>query len=651
MKIILKSMSLRNFKGIKELDISLNHITNIYGENAAGKTTIFDCFTWVMFDKDSSYRTDFEVKTLDKNNKTNPKVEVEVTLTFLIDDQEVVLKKVLKEKWVKTRGSQTSTYEGNEKVFYWNEVPLRLKDFQEKVNGLLNEGIFKLITNPLYFNSLKWQDRRSTLITLAGTISDSEVAGNNSGFKELIQKLSNKSLIDYKKEIASKKTKIKDDLATIPARIDEVKRQMPEPIDTAVLDAKIEALAGEIYQVDLSIQDANEAYNSKANSLNELRLEINRLRSENQNTEFGIKTQINIDRNKRQNEISNQENLLQMLQTKEREHSNTISRLNNRLEQLNQQRNELREQWSKINEEQFSFDAAAFVCPTCKRELDPMEVDNQRSKLEENFNNEKQRRLTDVINKGSGYATEIDQITSDLNRPNQDFSGDMSSAQMVLDELKFNHSELNRTEDQQIKTLVSSNASIFTNNAQIKALEEQIESSSLKPADNSELKAKKSALQKDIDELNKQYMVGENIERGNARVKELEQQESNLSQQLADLEGTEFTIAAFTKAKIDMVEARINGKFKHVKFKMYDTQINGGEIECCDTLVNGVPFSDANNAAKINAGLDIINALCQHFNAYAPIFIDNRESVNTLIDCESQIVNLIVSFDKKLKIA
>ena len=89
---------------------------------------------------------------------------------------------------------------------------------------------------------------------------------------------------------------------------------------------------------------------------------------------------------------------------------------------------------------------------------------------------------------------------------------------------------------------------------------------------------------------------------------------------------------------------------------MFEQQVNGGETETCQTLVNSngafVPFADANNAARINAGIDIINTLCRHYDVHAPVFIDNRESVTRLADSDSQIVNLIVSAqDKILRVA
>ena len=60
----LKQMKLRNFKGIKELDIDFNLLdTNVYGKNATGKTTLVDAFSWLFFNKDSSGASDFDVKT------------------------------------------------------------------------------------------------------------------------------------------------------------------------------------------------------------------------------------------------------------------------------------------------------------------------------------------------------------------------------------------------------------------------------------------------------------------------------------------------------------------------------------------------------------------------------------------------------------
>jgi exonuclease SbcC len=160
--------------------------------------------------------------------------------------------------------------------------------------------------------------------------------------------------------------------------------------------------------------------------------------------------------------------------------------------------------------------------------------------------------------------------------------------------------------------------------------------------------SKKKDLNVNLDTLKKKLATKDQIDRAHARIQELEEQQRTFSQQLADLEKSEFLLAEFGKAKMEMVEERINGKFKYVSFKMYNTLINGGEEDACESMVDGVPFSNLNTAGKINAGIDIINALCDHYQVYAPIFIDNRESINKLLDSKSQLVNLVVTKDKKL---
>jgi hypothetical protein len=169
--------------------------------------------------------------------------------------------------------------------------------------------------------------------------------------------------------------------------------------------------------------------------------------------------------------------------------------------------------------------------------------------------------------------------------------------------------------------------------------------------DKSELLTQKQELNIAIKDLEAKINTKSQKERTEARITELLKQEAQMAQELASLEGVEYSIEQFTKAKMDMLEQRVNGLFKSVRFKMFEEQINGGQAETCVALINGVPFSDANTASKINAGIDIINVLAGHFDVYAPIFIDNRESVVNVIDSPCQIINLIVSpNDKKLRV-
>ena len=137
-------------------------------------------------------------------------------------------------------------------------------------------------------------------------------------------------------------------------------------------------------------------------------------------------------------------------------------------------------------------------------------------------------------------------------------------------------------------------------------------------------------------------MKREQIEKNNQRIAELEKSLRMQSEELAQLEGIEFTMAAFSKARTEAIESKINGLFDFVKFRLFETQINGGEVETCEAMVNGVPFSDANTAGQFNAGIDIINAICRFEGISAPIFADGST--------QSQVIRLFVSLDDKLVI-
>ena len=107
----------------------------------------------------------------------------------------------------------------------------------------------------------------------------------------------------------------------------------------------------------------------------------------------------------------------------------------------------------------------------------------------------------------------------------------------------------------------------------------------------------------------------------------------------------------FIRTKVRLLEEKINSKFKLARFKLFEVQVNGALAETAETMYNGVPYSNLNNGARLNIGLDIINTLAEHYGFEAPIFVDNAEAVTQLIPTTGQQIRLIVSAqDKKLRI-
>jgi len=646
--IRIKKLELRNFKGTRNLTIDFNQITNIYGDNATGKTTVFDAFTWLLFGKDSTDRKQFNVKTLDKNNIVIPKLEHEVTAILEVDSQEVEVKRILKEKWVKKRGSLESEFSGNETLYYWNNVPLQAKEFLVKINGLIDEGIFKLITNPQYFNALKWQDRREVLIRITGNITDNKIAQGNDEFIKLITGLKDKTIEEYKREISARKKKLNTDLKAVPIRIDEANRSLPQIIDFTKIKADITQLESELESVENSILDKSKALTDVQTKRTELQNEIFGYKSKVQNIEFEETQKLNNIGNETKSELVGLKLKKGSKQNQLDTTKNEAAIITHKRDVLKEKTDNLRNDWEVLNAKEIQFNENDLSCPTCKLELE--DTESKKTLLVENFKRDKTERLTVIQNDGKQLAQEIETL-------NNTITSNKSAIAILETELtelasKITALELPKSSEKHTPTLEDVLKTHEEYN-QLKAKITELESKTIETpkVDTSELQQKKSDLKVKIKE-NKTLLNDEVvIERTNKRITELEEEERNLAQQISDLELSEFTIDAFIKSKIETLENRINSKFKLVKFRLFETQINGGEIECCDTLIDGVPYSDLNNASRINAGLDIINTLCDFYKVNAPVFIDNAESVNELVTTQSQLIRLVVTRDKQLKIA
>ena len=661
--IKIKSLKLTNFKGIRKLHLKeLALETFIYGDNGTGKTTVFDAFTWLLFGKDSTDRKDFEIKTLDNKNNVIPKIDHEVEAVIEVDGENIEIRRIFREKWVKKRGSIESEFSGNETIYEWNGVPMNAGDFSTKIGQIVDEKVFKMITNPAAFNSLKWQDQRDVLIDMTGSISDQDIAKGNYDFENLLTKLVGKNLEEYKKQIKASISKSKKELQAIPTRIDEVERSKPEALDFEHVKLQLDKKNAEIEGVNAQISDKLKAQESEIekqkahqkeihdietevnNKKHELQQEASKQFSENSNTPKELDRQINsIDR-----EILENENTIKVRGVRIKSANHQVSVLDTKIKTL-------RENWEKENAKVFVMDESECACPTCKRAFDASDINEKKSDLEQYFISNKKANLNEINKKGQDFTaektalqvqiSELETLNKDVEAKNKTLweqRADLSEQLKALGELK--------SLAQIYTKLIEENDAFFTSkNEAIISIKGTLALNS--KVDASELRAKLDELNKEKDAIKANLSKQDQIKAVNNRIAVLEKEESELAQGIADLEKDLFTIEAFEKEKSTRIETSVNTKFNLVNFKLFETQINGGEVPTCKALINGVPFSDANTASKINAGLDIINTLCQHYQANAPIFIDNRESVVELIPTESQIINLIVSEDdKKLRV-
>lgn len=647
-EIIILRLTLLNFKGIRSLTVDFDeHETNIYGANAAGKTTVFDAFRWVLFGKDCNDRKDFNIKTIGADGKPIERLPHEVTADLVVDGEQITLKKCYVEKWTKKRGSAVETFSGHAVECYYNDVPCSVKEYEAKVSEICDEQVFKLITNPLFFTSQKKDFQRGMLINLAGDVTKQELVDENPEFSELVGMLSGKTVEELKREVASKKRKIKAGIDNIPARIDERKRDMPEVLDWSAIETNIKVHEYEITQLDAQIADRSKAFNEITKHKQEVAKQLSEVKSSITARQFELKDKLLADYNESRRAHDTAVQRATTLCNERRVKGLAQPRLEKELASLKEKREGLIAEWRNIKAMTFAEpDRNEFVCPTCKRPLEADDVDAKIEELRTAFNADKSKRLESNKTLGIETKNAIEAKEAEIKAINDGcFKLDNEIA-----EIENSASYKTEPTEPNIEPMIEADSTLQELKAKVANLQTELDKEVSAP-DTSDLQELKSKHQEAINADKVKLHNRETIANSNKRIKELEDEYKTSQDELARLEGIEFTIQQFCKARIEHVESRINGMFKLVRFKMYEQQINGGEIETCEATVNGVPFSDLNNAMKINAGLDIINAICAANGIIAPIFIDNRESVSDIVSTQSQIVNLIVDANcKTLKI-
>lgn len=648
-EVFLKKLILKNFKKIQDLTVEFtDKNTFICGENGTGKTTLQDAFLWLLFGKDSTNRADtnFNIKTLGEDGKPILHLVHSVTGVLSINGRAVELQRNYVEKW--GSGVNAGVLQNHATEFYLNGVKLKTKkEYDAEVAAILPEDVFRMITNPLYFPTMKAQDQKAMLLEMAGNVTNEEVANINPKFQELISLISGRTLEQLAKEIASKKSAIKDELKGIPGRIDSVRDAMPESEDWAVLEKEIADKKEKIKDIDNQLADKSKQIEAEFRAKSELQKQIGNKKLAKSQRENEIRQNANKSYHDVMDNISKLEYQVKSkddeISRKQEDHSRikaTIEALNNDLEIL-------RGKFYAIDAETLQYPEGAFICPTCKRELEVEDIQAKQQELQDNFNLNKANRLKTVQNEGKEKAAKVEELKKQCSIIQAAITQLSNEKEILVHNI--NECKGNMPEEQDTQKIILSDPTWLSLSNEITDLENQLKAEA-KPIDTTELKEAKAILSEAIDELNKKLGKRDTIERSNKVIKELEDKRDKNNEALAEQERLEFLVQDFQKEKDNKLMERINGMFSLVKFSFISEKLNGNEAITCFCSVDGVPFADVNNASKINAGLDIINAICRSVGITAPIFIDNRESVNELIPTMSQVINLVVSKDKSLMI-
>ncbi|VFC48120.1 AAA family ATPase [Clostridioides difficile] len=643
--ILLKSLDIENFKGIKELHIDFNNVTNVFGENATGKTSIFDAFTWVMFDKDSKNRSVFEIKPLDQQNKVIRGLVTTVTAVLEVNNKEIKLTKKYEEKWTRKRGESEATFTKNETTYMINDTPIKKSEYVKEIAEIAEEEQFKLLTNPYFFsNELNWKKAREVILEICGDITIEQIIETKQELTPLITEFEKENNIDkIIKNRKATKNNLSKEKEEIPIRVNECNNSMYN-IDFEEIEVQLNAK-----KADLEAVEDNLLNGTKTNEqILKDKEKIFELKQETQS----IKQSASEKGNKKRNELLKEKDDLQYNIKNLRNNLVYLERDNELKETLRKRAIEkttnLRDKWTKKSKETLDLSVIQTECPTCKRPLDLEDIEEKKKEMLDNFNLNKAKELKEIAELGKSKNDDVELFNTEIERLKVDINKTLEEIQekaVLLDKIK---KELENTKSKEIYS-TDEEKRLTEISVEIKELEEKINN---KDADKNidGLKENKKKLTGEIELLNKELAKRDINKELLDRKEQLLNKEKELGIELAHQEKILNLCEMFIKTKVSLLESNISSKFKNVTFKLFKEQINGGIEETCEALVDGVPFSNVNTAGQINGGLDIINTLSNHFGVKMPIFIDNRESVNDLIDIDSQVINLIVSNDNPLKI-
>lgn len=673
MKMMLKSLHLENFKGSKLLDVNFTEKAKIKGQNASGKTTVFDAFTWLLFNKNSAGEEKFNVRPLDKDGNRIDNVEIKVVAVLDVDGKEVELSKVQKQNWVKKRGTDTVALQGNVNSFEIDGYPKSETDFKDYVSGLAqSEEMFKMLTNPQYFSSLKWKEQRDILMKLVSELSDVELAQTDAKYAPLLGELEKApSTDDIRAKFSKALSEWKKKQAEIPVRIDEAEKSKVD-VDVAEQELAKADLERQITGIAEQLKSASKVVDNLEQQKFELQFEINDCKRKANESLIKERRALEDRKDEATRKFNDLHKKIPILER-------GIGDKKRRIEVLNGEKSELGEQYNAeitkafdeapylFDESKWVFDENSTVCSLCGQKLPEDKIEQLKADFETrkakakadaadklkaakfSFDNHKKVELNRISTLGNEKKAEVEALKAEI-----------VDAEKNFPELRKQETEQTKIENECIKKLselpegadLSANEDYEALMKKEADLQAQIDSARANSIDTSELESKKLELEaalKDAKTIIAQ--AAKNVE-VDERIAELQAEQKEIGQKVADQEQMLYLLEEFIRFKLNKVSESINSHFKTVNFKLFEMQLNGGMKDCCECTVNGVPYSTLNSGHRIVAGLDIIRSLSELYGVSVPIFVDNAESLNefNVPDMDAQLILLSVSEDKQLKV-
>ncbi len=630
MEIKLNSLENTNFAGTEHRKLIFGgKDTEIKGENGAGKTRLANSFFWLLFGKNTKGETNFKFRPMDEDNVAIKGLVVAVEGELTFDDKTHVLRRENHE--IITKKDVT----GYETMFKIDDVPMTMTEYNKYIRDIIPEDVFRSLTDLMYFNTLDWNEQRIMLRIIAGDIEPPE------GFDKLTGELNGRTVKAYKKVLLGQKKIYEKERAEINPRLDEVQKRLDNTAITSADKGKIEkqrkTIEAEVFELDLERKGLTDSEQERLLKLDE----INKLRTEKIEREAILKTDTSAIADK----LEEKRKIEEILGEANRVYNNNVNKAKNlsgdiesrkgaiefSLRALEAIRTEARLQSENhVDKKCYKYDIICNQIPADKL----VEVEEKRKTA-----------LAETIRRGNATKARLVKQKDDL-----------AAFEAVLVELK---EEIEKN-GIQIKEVLENKKERFAIIDKLIATNETIPPSSdftwreiVKKIENLEAQIPDNISEKIqlIDNLkteNQNKLAGFNAVLANSdqakkdagRIKELEASEKDLAQKIADVDEMLLQISLYEADESRKIEDSVNRMFEHIKFKLFDQLLGGEYRECCEAMLNGIPFRAMSDGEKIFAGVDIINVLSAYHGKSVVLFVDHAESLTLPIEPKSQTIKL-----------
>lgn len=651
MEIKFKKIRIRNFRGLVSFEANLEgRSVRISGANGLGKSSVADAITWVLFGKDSRRRTAFPIDPVDDAGRIIHNLDVSVELEMLIDGQPTTLRRRRSEKWVQKRGMTTEQLDGHQTTCYIDGRPLPSSDFSSHVDTIVKEEIFRALTTPDYFPSLPMDQQYRLLVKIVGTRTLAEIAAKDEEALKVVDELGQRSLDQYRQGLAYDLQRTRKEQELIPVRLSEVQGFI-EQVKAKGADGKTaqrhaKGIEEKLRQVMQEIDSMAGVVRAENARYNDQRAYIQQLRQQRAAIEDRIEKQNREARTLHQSLVCKAKEEMEATEERHTAAKTMLGLHERRLKDQEQQLEDFRSRWEEVERLSFSWNAEEAVCPTCGQPLPQDQADQKRVEAEMRFNERKMQQQDALDEEGKKLAASKQRL-QDLSAAARE---EMATAERLMPEAR---ERLSKAEAEPIEQADYHDASDWQRltaeiDQRMKELEQTTQAQ--EPPQLAALRTEEQAYRKELRLLEQTIDRSKQIDEYVRREKELQKQRTTLSGDIARMQTRLEAAERLQLMEANDLQQRVNDLFPSVRFRLSRELLNGREVGHCELSVDGVPYSGLSTSERINAGLELINALARHYNIVAPIVIDNAEAVNKVAPTLGQQILLEVSPAKKLSV-